>query len=49
MITANELIIDDKDAFQAAIAQHHQIKRVIRDTKDFPIGQHDFVIVPYQI
>jgi len=37
------------DALQAALAQHHQLKLVTRNTKDFPIGKYDFVIVPYQL
>jgi predicted nucleic acid-binding protein len=37
------------DAMQAALAQYHQLKLVTRNTKDFPVSKHDFVIVPYQI
>jgi predicted nucleic acid-binding protein len=36
------------DALQAALAQHHQLKLVTRNTKDFPVGKYDFVITPYQ-
>lgn len=37
------------DAFQAALAQHHQISLVTRNTKDFNPDIHDFVEVPYSI
>jgi predicted nucleic acid-binding protein len=37
------------DALQAALAQHHQLKLVTRNTKDFPINKYDFVLTPYQI
>ena len=37
------------DALQAALAQYHQMTLVTRNTKDFPVGKYDFVIVPYQI
>jgi len=37
------------DALQAALAQHHQLKLVTRNTKDFPIGKYDFVVTPYQL
>ena len=37
------------DAMQAALAQHHQLKLVTRNTKDFPVNKYDFVITPYQI
>jgi predicted nucleic acid-binding protein len=34
---------------QAALAKHYQIQLVTRNTKDFPIGKYDFVVIPYQI
>jgi predicted nucleic acid-binding protein len=37
------------DALQAALAQHHQLKLVTRNTKDFPVGKYDFAITPCQI
>jgi predicted nucleic acid-binding protein len=37
------------DAFQAAIAQHHQISLVTRNTKDFNPKIYDFVEIPYSI
>lgn len=37
------------DALQAAIAQHHQIQLVTRNTKDFPAEHYPFVLVPYRI
>jgi hypothetical protein len=37
------------DAMQAALAKHYQIQLVTRNTKDFPIGKYDFVVIPYQI
>ena len=37
------------DAFQAAIAQLHQIKLATRNSRDFPPEQFDFVIIPYSI
>lgn len=37
------------DALQAAIAQHHQIQLVTRNTKDFPAERYPFVLVPYRI
>jgi hypothetical protein len=35
------------DAFQAALAIHHKVKLVTRNTKDFDPKKHDFVEVPY--
>ena len=35
------------DAFQAAIAQHHGLKLVTRNVKDFPPRKFDFVAIPY--
>lgn len=37
------------DAFQAALAQEHDLKLATRNTKDFDPGTHDFVVVPYQL
>lgn len=37
------------DAFQAALAQHHELKLATRNTKDFPPGSHGFVVVPYTL
>lgn len=37
------------DAFQVALAQHHDLKLVTRNTKDFPPRRHDFVVVPYEL
>lgn len=37
------------DALQAALAQHHQLKLVTRNTKDFPLNKYAFVITPYQL
>lgn len=36
------------DAFQAALAQEHDLKLATRNTKDFDPGTHDFAVVPYQ-
>lgn len=36
------------DAFQAALAQHHGLKLVTRNTRDFVAERHDFVLVPYR-
>jgi predicted nucleic acid-binding protein len=35
------------DAFQAALANHHGLKLVTRNTRDFSPQQHQFVVVPY--
>ena len=35
------------DAIQAAVAQHHGLKLVTRNTKDFPPDVFDFVLTPY--
>lgn len=35
------------DAFQAALARHHDLKLVTRNTKDFPPERYSFVVVPY--
>ena len=37
------------DAFQAAIAQHHRLKLVTRNERDFPPRRHRFVLVPYRV
>ena len=37
------------DAFQAALAQHHRIKLVTRNSKDFDPHKHDFVEIPYRL
>jgi len=37
------------DAFQAALAQHHELKLATRNTKDFPLARHEFVVVPYAL
>lgn len=37
------------DAFQAAIAKHHGLRLVTRNTKAFDPQKHPFVIVPYEI
>lgn len=37
------------DAFQAALAQHHQLRLVTRNSKHFPPGRFSFVEIPYEI
>ncbi len=37
------------DAFQAALAKIYGLKLVTRNTRDFPAGKFDFVIVPYRV
>ncbi len=37
------------DAFQAALATHHKIKLITRNSKDFRPAIHPFVEIPYQI
>jgi len=37
------------DAFQAAVAQHHDLKLATRNTRDFPPARHGFVVVPYAL
>ena len=37
------------DAIQAAVAQHHGLKLVTRNTKDFPADRFDFVLTPYTL
>ncbi len=36
------------DAFQAALAQIHQLRLATRNTRDFPEDQFAFVSVPYE-
>lgn len=36
-------------AFQAALAQHHQVPLVTRNTNDFDPEKHDFIEIPYYI
>ena len=35
------------DAFQAALANYHNIKLATRNSKDFSPDKHDFVVLPY--
>jgi predicted nucleic acid-binding protein len=37
------------DAFQAALAKHHRLRLVTRNTKDFPPARYAFVLVPYKL
>ena len=37
------------DAMQAAIAQHHGLKLVTRNHRDFPPKKYPFVIMPYSV
>ena len=37
------------DAFQAALAKHHKIKLITRNSKDFSPQKHDFVEIPYRL
>jgi predicted nucleic acid-binding protein len=37
------------DAFQAALAQHHSLKLVTRNEKDFPRRRHAWVLIPYRV
>ncbi|MEO0556595.1 MAG: PIN domain-containing protein [Bacteroidota bacterium] len=37
------------DAIQAAFAQHHGIRLVTRNTKDFEPERHAFVLIPYTL
>jgi predicted nucleic acid-binding protein len=37
------------DAFQAALCVYHRIKLITRNTKDFNLGKHKFVEIPYKI
>ena len=35
------------DALQSAVAQHHGLKLVTRNPKDFPVDRFAFVVTPY--
>ena len=37
------------DAFQAALAQHHSLKLVTRNEKDFPPRRFPFALIPYRL
>lgn len=37
------------NAFQAAIAQHHSLRLVTRNRRDFPPARHRFVDIPYRV
>lgn len=37
------------DAFQAALAQTHELKLATRNTKDFPPAKYPWVIEPYRL
>lgn len=37
------------DAFQAALAQHHELQLATRNTKDFTPERHGFIVVPYAL
>ena len=37
------------DAFQAALAVHHNIRLITRNTKDFSPARHKFVEIPYTL
>ena len=37
------------DAFQAALAQHHKIKLITRNSKDFDPRKYNFVEIPYRL
>ena len=37
------------DAIQAAVAQHHGLLLVTRNTKDFPPARYAFVRIPYKV
>jgi predicted nucleic acid-binding protein len=37
------------DAFQAALAQHHDLRLATRNTRDFPEERFPFVLVPYRL
>ncbi len=37
------------DAFQAAVARHHGLTLVTRNTRDFDPDRYDFVLAPYSI
>ena len=37
------------DAFQAALARHHKVKLITRNSRDFNPQKHDFVEIPYRL
>jgi predicted nucleic acid-binding protein len=37
------------DAFQAAVARHHNLLLVTRNTRDFPPDRYEFIRVPYRL
>ena len=37
------------DAFQAALAKQHGLRLVTRNSRDFPVKRHDFVVIPYKL
>ena len=37
------------DAIQAALAQHHKIKLITRNSKDFDPRKYNFVEIPYRL
>lgn len=37
------------DALQAAISNHHKLRLVTRNTKDFNPKKHEFVMIPYTL
>jgi len=37
------------DAIQAAVAEHHGLRLVTRNAKDFPADRFDFVLTPYSL
>lgn len=37
------------DAFQAALAQRHELALATRNERDFPSEEFDFVLVPYSL
>lgn len=37
------------DAFQAALAKQHGLQLVTRNSRDFPVKRHDFVMIPYKL
>ena len=37
------------DAFQAAVAEVHNLKLITRNTRDFSREKFDYVIIPYEL
>lgn len=37
------------DAFQAALAEVHNLKLVTRNTRDFPREKFEYVVIPYEL